>query len=83
MAGGRDKNKTLTEEAAVLAVSRQGHEFIQNRPKAQQLAYKLCATPEEFDLQKFNALRGVKGDPNPPQETTLADVASWLTPVAF
>jgi hypothetical protein len=42
-------------------------------PVSRQLALKLVADPEAFDLAKVNELRG-----NDPNEFTLADVVRWL-----
>lgn len=76
--GGRNRKRSLTEPAVMVAVSGIGHSYLQNAPKARQLAYKLVATPLEFNLDKVNEILALKGEPNPPQAITLADVAAYL-----
>lgn len=74
IASGSDREKALYEPACWLAVSRQGHDVVQHEKKAKQLARKLIADPENYDLEKFNAV--YQGQESP---VTNADVASYLT----
>jgi hypothetical protein len=74
---GKNRHKSLTTPAAILAVSRHGHDTIQGWPIAKQLALKLLCDPEEFDLTAINAILGVKGQVAP-TAITLMDVLSWL-----
>lgn len=71
--GGSDRHKAVKEPATWLAVSRKGHDKVQNMSKARQLAYKLVADPVNFDLDKFNAVYTGKERP-----VTLAAVAEHL-----
>lgn len=75
---GANRDASLDEPAAILAVSRRGHEQIQHEPKAKQLARKLLATPDEFDLDKINELCAVKGDEDVPKRFILADIVPYL-----
>jgi hypothetical protein len=53
IAGGSYRHKSYPERCAWLAVSRLGHEQIQGKPYAYQLAFKLLQDPTGFDLDKF------------------------------
>jgi hypothetical protein len=77
---GANRQAALDVPAALLAVSRRGHDRIQSEPKELQLAVKLCATPDEFDLDAVNRLVAPRGAENVPERFTLASVAQWLMP---
>jgi hypothetical protein len=75
---GANRDAALDQPAAVLAVSREGHEKIQGEPLAKQLARKLVVTPMEFDLAKVNELLAEKDTKVVPQRFDLTDVVPWL-----
>lgn len=53
IAAGSHRATAFKERCAWLAVSREGHDAIQGRPYAEQLAYKLLQDPEGFDREWF------------------------------
>ena len=72
LAGSR-RDAAYKEKACWLAMSREGHEYLQGMPFAFQLAFKLRYDPDNFDLEAFNAIYSPNG-----VGITLADVVSHL-----
>lgn len=53
---GSYRHKSYKEPCCWLALSREGHEYMQGQPFDFQLAFKLKQSPDTLDLNRFNEI---------------------------